>query len=73
MTFPRLAALREAWERVPPPAVTLQRIAQWAGAVPAPKAPRARSAQQALEQAAQAGLPVTYGRPNDPMLDLVGL
>lgn len=73
MTFPRLAALRAAWERVPPVAVTLQRIARWAGAVPAPPAPRAATAEQALEQAAAAGLPVMRGRPNDPMLDLVGL
>ena len=76
MTFPRLAALRQAWEHVPPLAVTVQRIALWAGAVPKP-APRTRGAtrpEQALQQAAAAGLPVIQGqRPDDPMLDLCGL
>lgn len=74
MTFPRLAALRQAWERVPPPAVTLQRLAQWAGAVQAPATrQRATRPDQALEQLHAAGMPVMHGRPNDPMLDLCGL
>jgi hypothetical protein len=74
MTFPRLAALRQAWERVPPLAVTVQRIAIWAAAVPAPAAKvRAKRPEQALEQLTAAGLPVMHGRPNDPMLDLIGL
>jgi len=77
MTFPRLTALRQAWESVPPLAVTLQRIALWAGAVKAPTGPRktcaAAGPDQALEQARAAGLPVMHGRPDDPMLDLCGL
>lgn len=71
MTFPRLAALRAAWEHIPPPAVTLQRLAIWAGAVQ--PAARAEGPQQALDQARAAGLPVMHGRPDDPMLDLCDL
>jgi hypothetical protein len=75
MTTPRLRALEATWRSVPPLVVTVHRLANYIG-VPAPAGESQRVAKtldEALEQAASAGLPVMHGRPNDPMLALVGL
>ena len=73
MTFPRLTALHQAWERVPPLPVTLQRIARRLGAASEPRRRVNAAPERALEQAIAAGLPVMHGRPDDPMLELCGL
>lgn len=61
---------------MPPPAVQLKRIALALG-IPEPKSVQTSKQPQglndALSQAAAAGLPIMQGRPNDPMLDLIGL
>lgn len=73
MTFHRLRALNEAWRRLPPAALTLQRISLWLG-LAAPKERQAvRSVEDAVKEAVAAGLSVTHGRPDDPMLALCGL
>lgn len=75
MTLPQIDALSAFWQAVPPPAVQLKRIALALG-LPDTKAPakaRAVKPEDAMREALAAGLPVFEGRPDDPMLDLVGL
>lgn len=68
MTLPQVNALAALWRHVPPPAVQLRRLALALG-IPEPKAQApARSPQDALREAAQAGLPIVEGRPDDPLL-----
>jgi hypothetical protein len=58
---------------VPPAAVQLKRIALALG-IPEPRVQTpARNATEALREAAQAGLPVMEGRPDDPYLDFLDL
>lgn len=61
---------------MPPPAVQLKRIALALG-IPEQKSVQTSkqkpSLQSALSEAAAAGMPVFQGRPDDPMLDLIGL
>lgn len=58
---------------MPPAAVQLKRIALALG-IPEPRVQtRALSASDALREAAQAGLPVMEGRPDDPLLDFLDL
>jgi hypothetical protein len=67
-----LDALSRFWSVVPPPAIQLKRIALALGlAKPAPT--RAEKPADALKEAMAAGIPVIEGRPDDPMLDLIGL
>jgi hypothetical protein len=75
VTLPQVDALAAFWASVPPPGVQLKRIALALGlpdTQPAPK-PRAVKPEDALREAMAAGLPVFEGRPDDPMLDLIGL
>jgi len=59
---------------VPPPAVQLKRISLALG-LPDTASPKVRavSADEAMREALANGLPVMEGRPDDPMLDLIGL
>lgn len=68
-------ALSAFWASVPPPAVQLKRIALFLGLPDTrPVQASARiSPEDALREAMAAGLPVMEGRPDDPMLDLLGL
>lgn len=74
MTLPQVNILGARWQSVPPPAVQLRRIAQYLG-IPEPKPVQtfARTPQDAMREALAAGLPVMDGRPDDPLLDLIGL
>lgn len=74
MTLPEADALCRFWQRVPPPAVQLKRIALVLG-VPetTPVQTSARTPEEAMREAMAAGLPVMQGRPDDPMLDLLDL
>lgn len=77
MTLPQVDALSAFWASVPPPAVQLKRISLALG-LPDTASPsrgtQAPTAQQdAMQQALAAGVPVMEGRPDDPMLDLIGL
>lgn len=79
MTFPRLEALRRAWARVPPLAVTLARLASYVG-VPAPKlasadaagSRRITSKEEILAAFGSQGFNFIGARPVDPGLDLCG-
>ena len=74
MTLPQVDALAAYWRTVPPPAVQLRRIAHALGLQDAPPPrPAKKSADEAMREALAAGLPVMHGRPDDPMLDLIGL
>lgn len=73
MTFPRLRALNAAWRALPPVGMTLHRIGLWLGLPKPPEQRRARNMDEAIQEVADAGLPVMHGRPNDPMLALCGL
>jgi hypothetical protein len=69
-----LDALSRFWSVVPPPAIQLKRIALALGLADAKPAPtRAEKPADALKEAMAAGIPVIEGRPDDPMLDLIGL
>lgn len=59
---------------MPPPGVQLKRIALAFG-LPDTEPPKARAVtpEDAMREALAAGLPVMEGRPDDPMLDLIGL
>lgn len=74
MTLPQLAAMQSHWEALPPPAAQLRRIALALGIPDTKKTPQrpARTPDEALHEAMGAGMPVMEGRPDDPMLDLVG-
>lgn len=76
MTLPQLDALSAFWASVPPAGVQLKRISLALG-LPDTKAPQhaagKTSADAAMRAAMAAGLPVMEGRPDDPMLDLIGL
>ena len=62
------------WQSVPPAAVQLKRIALALGIPePRPVQTSAHSPQDALREAANAGLPIMEGRPDDPMLDFLDL
>lgn len=75
VTLPQVRALSVYWRQQPPMVVLASRLCRYFGievsAKPEPK--RASTAQEALEQARAAGLPITEGRPDDPMLDLLEL
>ncbi len=74
MTLPQVDALAAFWTAVPPPGVQLKRIALALG-LPEAKTPAKPqlTAEDAMREAMAAGLPVMEGRPNDPMLALIGL
>ena len=75
MTLSQVDALAAFWAAVPPPSVQLKRIALALGlpdTAPPPK-PGKVSADDAMREAFASGLPVMEGRPDDPMLALVGL
>lgn len=76
MTLPQLDALSRFWGVVPPPNIQLKRIALALGlpdSKPAPTSTRAEKPADALKEAMAAGIPIMEGRPDDPMLDLIGL
>lgn len=74
MTLPQVDVLAVFWISTPPPAVQLKRIAQALGlSDPVRATPRAVKPQDAMQEALAAGIPVMEGRPDDPMLDLLGL
>lgn len=64
--------LVRSWEFLPPPAMQLQAIGQVLGIKP-PRRRGPTAPEDAMAEARRAGLPVSMGRPDDPMLDLVGL
>lgn len=73
MTLPQANVLCAHWEQIPPPAYQLKRIALALGLPdPKPSRPVAQSAEDVLREAMAGGLGVAEGRPDDPMLDLVG-
>jgi len=66
-------ALAAAWRVHPPASLSLRRIAAALGlGQPDPK-PVAATEHDAMQEALAAGLPVTYGRPDDPMLAFLDL
>jgi hypothetical protein len=67
-TVPQMLALTQSWTHIAPPAIALRRIAVALGI----EEPDAAQAKPAHELIGSAALPVSAGRPNDPMLDLVG-
>ena len=75
MTLPQLDRLAAFWQQVPPPAVQLKRIALALGLpdTKAPAQPSSATPEDAMREAMAAGLPVMEGRPDDPMLALIGL
>lgn len=79
MTLPQVYALDAYWHATPPAALQLRRIAQWLGIKDPPPKVQASAKrppptpESAIQQAMAAGIPVFYGRPNDPMLDLLDL
>ncbi|MDP3139343.1 MAG: hypothetical protein Q8N17_23780 [Burkholderiaceae bacterium] len=60
---------------MPPASVQLKRISLALGLPDTQPATAARSGKpvDAMREAMAAGLPVMEGRPDDPMLDLIGL
>lgn len=61
------------WRHTPAPAMALKRLSLFVGIKPEkPETPPVQTAREAASEVAAAGLPVSQGRPNDPMLDLVG-
>lgn len=73
MTLPQVSALARFWKIVPPAALQLKRIALALG-IPEPTVQTStRTPQDALREAAHAGLPVQEGRPDDPLLDFLDL
>ena len=75
MTLPQSNALARHWESIPPAALQLKRIGLVLG-LPntAPSVQTyARTPDDALREALAAGLPVTEGRPDDPLLDFLDL
>ncbi len=72
--MPQVNALSAYWEAVPPPAAQLKRISLFLGLPDTKKTPppAASTPNDAIREAMASGLPATEGRPNDPMLDLVG-
>lgn len=60
---------------MPPASVQLKRISLALGLPDTQPAPAARAGKpvDAMREAMAAGLPVMEGRPDDPMLDLIGL
>ncbi len=76
MTLPQLDALSAFWASVPPASVQLKRISLALGlpdTQPTQGSARKVSAEDAMREAFASGLPVMEGRPDDPMLDLIGL
>lgn len=74
VTLPQVHVLSTYWRQQPPMPILARRLCQYFGiqiAMPTPKV--AASPDDAMQEAMSAGLPVTYGRPDDPMLDLLDL
>jgi len=73
VTLPQVNALAALWAQVPPAPLQLKRIALALG-IPEPTVQTpARSPQEALREAAQAGVPIVEGRPDDPLLAFLEL
>lgn len=70
--MPQAYALMHFWQSVPPPAIQLKRIALALG-IPDTVQTSARTADEALREAAAAGIPIMDGRPDDPMLAFLDL
>jgi hypothetical protein len=74
VTLPQVHALSTYWRQQPPLVVLTARLCRWAGidvctAKPAPVA----TANEAPKEAALVGLPISHGRPDDPMLNFLDL
>lgn len=82
MTLPQVDSLAAFWTSVPPPAIQLKRIALALG-LPDTKpaldnkysrrSATSESPDDAIKQAMAMGIPVMRGRPDDPLLELIGL
>jgi hypothetical protein len=72
VTLPQAHTLTLLWRSLPPPAMQLKRIALALG-IPEPVQTSTKPSADALREAMTAGLPVFEGRPDDPMLDLLGI
>lgn len=79
--IPIYLAMCKFWREVPPAAVQLRRIASYLGLkVEPPSSATVQTSASAtvstfdevVVAASQAGVPVFPGKPNDPMLDLIG-
>lgn len=74
MTLPQVNALAEFWLSVPPAVIQLKRIAHALGLSDTqPVQTSARTPEEVMREALSVGLPVMEGRPDDPLLDLIGL
>lgn len=61
------------WAHTPPAALQLKRIALFVGLKPDKPAPvPVTTAEEATQEGHAAGFPVERGRPDDPVLDLIG-
>lgn len=73
MTLPQVNVLSRYWISVPPAALQLKRISLALGLPDTTPKKAAATPQEAMREALAAGIPVMQGRPNDPMLALIGL
>lgn len=73
MTLPQVNTLAAFWAGVPPPAMQLKRIALALGIPDTAPPSKTVKPEDAMREAMAAGLPVMEGRPDDPMLNLIGL
>lgn len=60
------------WKHTPPAALALKRLSLFIGLKPERAPTEAVTGRQAMQEAAAAGLAVSEGRPDDPMLDVAG-
>lgn len=74
VTLPQVQVLSAYWRQQPPMVVLAGRLCRYFGIeVSLPQQRAARSAEEAIREAVAAGLPVSEGRPDDPMLDFLDL
>lgn len=76
VTLPQVVVLSTYWKQQPPLVVLTSRLCRWAGIDVCTNPPATRAAatpDEAMKQCAEIGLAVGHGRPDDPMLDLIGL
>lgn len=71
MTLPQVDALMRFWAHTPAPALALKRLSLFIGLKPVEPPVVAKTADEATQQARDAGMPVMEGRPNDPVLDML--
>lgn len=73
VTLQIVTALNAFWDHTPPPCIQLKRIASALGIEQktAPTPIKKQDEPQDLSELLGAGLGITQGRPNDPMLDFL--